>query len=189
MPSFTGTVELATGDFYYSRNPAGSGSLIKQSGTNTIIAEYNNGTNTDKYAEALIQTSGLTETYTESQITITAATLHWYNSSYAKSKSATFGQSTIEIRPNAINPYTTIYSLSSDPADGTWGSHTLESGEFQYISFTGNTEIKWIVDDPGGTYYATWELGAYENSTSAYLVVDYTITTPSTTRKRIFIIG
>ena len=165
--TITGTTVANADDYYHS-------DAIKVTGTTTIRAEYNNGTSIVAYAEAEITTSAIPDADT-----IDSATLHWYNSSYAKTKAASV-EGRIQISPDSGSTYYVIYSLATAPSAG-WTSHALTTGELAHINKTGKTYFKWIVDDPGSTYYRTWLVGAKEGSTSAYLEVTYS---PAPTGKR-----
>lgn len=155
-----------------------------QSGGTTINALFNNALSLQYDAYARLDCSAIPD-----NAVITAATLHWYDAAYSKSRSASV-DGYISMKASWSAPvWTPIYSFTSAPTTPAWNSHALTSGEFSLISVTGDTFVLFAVNDPGSTYYQDWDVGAYESipGTSAYLVVSYDLPV-ATADRRIFII-
>lgn len=123
--------------------------------------------------------------------TVTGATIYWYDHSYVKSKNTTY-QGTVLIRPDDLG-FTEVYSFTSWSTG--WKSHALTSGELSEINTTGNTELRFSVDEPSFLESRNWNVRAYEytptGTYSAYIVIDYSLSglpEIKSRRSRIFII-
>ena len=109
--------------------------------------------------------------------TVSSATLYWYDNAYTASKGVTRVYN-IAIWNNTSEGFegciSGTYSGSAGWKNGAIPSERLASN---YINKTGNTLFILYVVDPGGSYYRSWTVRAYEYVTSpnwrAYLVVTH----------------
>jgi hypothetical protein len=168
MASFTGTVVLNADDYDDS------------SYTNTTISAIQNPSlliDQDAYVKLNTDISGGT---------VTAATIYWYDHSFAKVGRTTTYQGSLGISNPPV--YDEIYSFdsSTSPATG-WKSHALTSGEYAAIITNGDTFFQFKCTDPGGSNSRTWTIRAkeYVGDYSAYIVIGYTEATGR--RQRIFV--
>jgi hypothetical protein len=145
-----------------------SGGTNPNTNLSDLEAYYNDalGPTSESYGWAQIDTSSI------GSDTITAATVYWWNRSYAKTKQASYHQSI------TISGYEVFdYNGGTMPSVVSWESHALTSGEFQYINTSGVTEIRFYVDNPGSSRYRQWNVWAYDYDGAAgrspYLAVTH----------------
>lgn len=115
------------------------------------------------YGKALIDTSAI------GTDTISAATFYWYHTAYTKTKAATYHRK-ITVGGTAI------LDSTSTPAAAGWHNEALTSGEFALINTSGDTEIRFIVDDPGDPYDRNWSIQSWDysdHSRACYLAVTH----------------
>ena len=124
-----------------------------------------------------------------SGVTITAATLHWFDHSYSQTSKISNSRR-IKLSSNNSN-YVTVY-LDTGTFSSGWKSHQLTSSEFEKLSGS-SAWINFEVDDPGGANFRTWEIRSWDYGTgsgisnnddrySPYIVIEYDEITISQTR-------
>jgi hypothetical protein len=120
------------------------------------------------YGRALIDTSAI------GTDTISAATFYWYHNSYTKTKAASFHR---RIKLGTYLGGTSILDSTATPPAAGWHSEALTSGELSLINKTGDTEVIFDVDDPGGTYDRLWQIAAWDyvptGTRACYLAVTH----------------
>lgn len=176
MPNYTytGTVVIGADDYYQV------GSY-----TSTIIAQKNNITLVDYYATAELTTSSIPD-----DATIQSATFYWYNDKYNLSKGINYQQNIYTVSGVDLCLLYT-YNSAVAPSIG-WNSVELNAGCLANINKQGKTVIRFTVNDPGGSYYRSWEIRAFDYDGvgvyAPYMVIEYS--SPSTVGfKRIYIRG
>jgi hypothetical protein len=115
------------------------------------------------YGKALIDTSAI------GTDVISAVRVYWYHVSYTKTKAATYHRR-VKVGGSAV------LDSSATPAAAGWHSQDLTSGQFSLINKTGETELRFEVDDPGSTYDRTWVVQAWDygdHSRACYLAVTH----------------
>lgn len=167
MPSFTGTVVLSADDYDDSST---SNTTISAIQTPDLFIDQ------DAYVKLNTDISGGT---------VTAATIYWYDHSFAKVGKSTTYQGSLGIANPPV--YDEIYSFDSSTAPATgWKSHALTSGEYAEILTDGDTLFQFKCSNPGAGNSRTWIIRAkeYTGSYSAYIVIDYV---EAGRRQRIFV--
>ena len=134
----------------------------------TLVAKFLNALGgLESYGKALIDTSAI------GTDVISAATLYWYHVSYTKTKAATFHR---RIKIGGLSGLSLLDSTATPPAAG-WHSEVLTPSEIALINQTGETEIRFIVDDPGSTYDRLWTLQSWDyvptGTRACYLAVTH----------------
>ena len=172
MSIFSGTISTGVRDDsdYFISEPSGLPD-VDVTGTTTIKASHDNDLNNIDKAYMWCNTSGLT---VKNNIVITAATFHWYDSSYTISRGLSVNSS-IDIRSYDAGSFAEIYNFTSKPSAG-WKSHALTSEELEHINVSGETQFRFRTKpflDVGK--YSRWEIGASEDDKGAYLVVEYVV--------------
>lgn len=123
------------------------------SGANTggtlLLALWNNSFATQSYGKALINTSAI------GTDVISAAAFKWYHHDYTKTKAASY-------RRRITIGGTDILVSTATPAAAGWHSEDLTSGELALINKTGETEVLFNVDDPGSTYFRSWNVRSWD---------------------------
>jgi hypothetical protein len=162
---------------------SGARDFDETSSTNTTLkAEYHDLLGTDIEAYALLDTSSI-----GANNIITAATIHWYNESYTKSRNATY-HGYVSIPIDQGSPDRKVYEFTTQPTLG-WNQHDLTGVELDYINKTGDTTIHFGVNPVSNQYYRTWLIRAYEYSPTGafqiYLEVHYE--EPASRRFRYFL--
>ena len=151
--------------------------------------DYNEGEQ-NRVGIAKIDTSSM-----DSGSTINSATLYWYHDSYTKSKSEVFTR-IIQFYTTG-STYDAILSSSATPPAAGWHSQSIDSGDFAeleaYHNANDELQFRFSVGATSATYNRNWLIRSYEydgsGGSSAYIVIDYSAaSTPSTSRRRIFII-
>lgn len=181
MPIYSGVVSVGADDYYWKQS-------VKYDTSNTLEASQNQIIFTSSYAVAELDMSGLDTGSTN--FAITAATLHWYDSAYVKSPKAATYQGYIQMYSGGSVEIGSVYTFTTLPATA-WNSHALTQTEWE-ATIEGNvTSVRFNVQVPLAGQSRVWDIGAYENSTAAYVVVEFTSgATPSTVRRgRAIVIG